>query len=446
MTQPSTPSAIRGRLLIFLAPPAGAGDSASYRYIADGLVTIRDGRIAAVGEARDLLGALPADTRVDHHPDGLIVPGFIDPHIHFPQTQVIASYGAQLLEWLQKYTFVEEQRFADPHHAAEQARFFFDELLRNGTTTATAFCSVHPASVDAFFAESERRGMAMIAGKVMMDRNAPPALTDTAETGYEDTKALLAKWHRRGRQRYAITPRFAITSTEAQLEATAALAREFPDNHIQTHLSENLAEIETVRSLFPSARGYLDVYDRYGLLGPRTLLGHSIHLTDGERRRMAETGSVAVFCPTSNLFLGSGLFNLDGLIRQTPAGRIALATDVGGGTSFSMLRTAGEAYKVLQLNGRSFSALEAFHQMTAGNAAALGLADEVGTLAPGRYADLVVLDARATPAMANRMQRIDGDLEEELFLLMTLGDDRAVRATYVQGRLAHARDGVAGAA
>ncbi len=429
--------AVRGRVLTFLAPPLGAGDGASYRYLADGLVLARDGRIAAVGEAGPLLATLPADTPVDHYPDGLVLPGFIDPHIHFPQTQVIASYGAQLLEWLEKYTFVEEQRFADAAHAAEQAVFFFDELARNGTTTALAFCSVHPVSADAFFTEAERRGMGMLGGKVMMDRNAPPALTDTAQSGYDETKALIERWHGRGRQRVAITPRFAVTSTPEQLAAAGTLKREHPDLLVQTHLSENHAEIETVRRLFPEATGYLDVYDRFGLTGERSLFGHCIHLTEAERRRMAETGSVAVFCPTSNLFIGSGLFGM-GQAREAPAMRVAVATDVGGGTSFSMLRTLAEGYKVQQLLGRNWSALEAFHLATAGNAAALGLAGEIGTLEPGAFADLVVLDARATPVMANRMARIDGDLEEELFVLMTLGDDRAVRATYAAGRLIHA--------
>lgn len=430
---------VRGRVLTFLAPPQGAGDEASYRYFVDGLVVVRDGRIAAVGEAAPLLATLPPGTPVDHYPDALILPGFIDPHIHFPQTQVIASYGTQLLEWLEKYTFVEEQRFADPAHAAEQAVFFFDELARNGTTTALAFCSVHPVSVDAYFAEAERRGMGMLGGKVMMDRNAPPALTDTAQRGYDETKALIARWHGRGRQRVAITPRFAITSTAGQLAAAGALRREHPDLLVQTHLSENCAEIETVRRLFPEADGYLDVYDRFGLTGERSLFGHCIHLTEAERRRMAETGSVAVFCPTSNLFIGSGLFDMRKAVSETPAMRVAVATDVGGGTSFSMLRTLAEGYKVQQLLGYNWSALEAFYLATTGNAAALGLAGEIGTLEPGAFADLVVLDARTTPVMANRMARIDGDLEAELFVLMTLGDDRAVRATYAAGRLVHAR-------
>ena len=427
--------AIRGRLLSFTAEPAGPGDGGSYRYLADGMLRVEHGRIAAVGPAAEIAPTLPPGTPVEHLPDALVMPGFIDPHIHFPQTQVIASYGAQLLDWLEKYTFIEEQRYADPAHAASNARFFLDELLRNGTTTAAVYCSVHPQSADAFFAETARRGTAMSAGKVMMDRNAPEALRDTAQSGYDGSRALIARWHGRNRQLYAVTPRFAVTSSEAQLEAAGALLREHPGCYLQTHLSENRAEIATVRAQFPQAKHYTDVYDRHGLLGPRSLFGHCIHLEEDEVRRLAGTGSVAVFCPTSNLFIGSGLFDMARLKGHVPAVRTALATDVGGGTSYSMLRTAAEAYKVLQLQGQNLPALTAFHAMTRGNAEALGLRSEIGSLDAGCWADLVVLDAGATPAMAHRMETVR-DLEEELFLLMTLGDDRAVKATYVQGKRA----------
>lgn len=428
--------AIRGRLLSFHAEPAGPGDAGSYRYLADGMLRIEDGRIAAIGPADAVASTLPPGTPVERHGQALVMPGFIDPHIHFPQTQVIASYGAQLLDWLERYTFVEEQKYADPAHAAANAGFFLDELLRNGTTTAAVYCTVHPQSADAFFAESERRGTAMIAGKVMMDRNAPEALRDTPQSAYDDSKALIGRWHGRGRQLYAITPRFAVTSTDAQLEAAGALACEHPNCYVQTHLSENHAEIATVRAQFPRARHYTDVYDRHGLLGRRSLFGHCIHLEDDEVRRLAETGSVAVFCPTSNLFIGSGLFDRARLTGHGPPVRVALATDIGGGTSYSMLRTAAEAYKVLQLQGQNLSALTAFHSMTRGNAKALGLDGTIGSLEPGCWADLVVLDAGSTPAMAHRMETVRGDLEEELFVLMTLGDDRAVKATYVQGKRA----------
>jgi len=311
------------------------------------------------------------------------------------------------------------------------ADFFLDELFRSGTTTAMVYCTVHPQSVDAFFAAAEQRGARMIAGKVMMDRDTPEGLRDTAQGGYDDSKALIERWRGRGRLDYAVTPRFAVTSTQAQLDAAGALAREFPDCYVQTHVNENKAEIARVAALFPEAQSYVDVYARAGLLGPRSVLGHCIHLQDSEVAQLAESRSVAAFCPTSNLFLGSGLFDQ---ARLTQAGaRIALATDVGGGTSYSMLRTAAEGYKVLQLNGQSWPALEAFYRMTLGNARALSLDDRIGSIEVGKEADLVALDPRATPALAHRMETAEGNLEVELFALMTLGDDRTVRQTYVAG-------------
>ena len=423
--------AIRGRVLTFLRAPRGAGDTESYRYIDDGVVLARDGRTAAVGPAAELLSGLPAGTAVDHYPGELIMPGFIDPHIHYPQTQVIASYGAQLLEWLEKYTFVEEQKFGDPAHAARIAEFFLDELARNGTTTAVAYCSAHPASAEALFGAAARRGVGMIAGTAIMNRNGPPGLLEPARDAITASRDLIRRWHGKGRQRYAVTPRFAITSTGEQLEAAGALLKEFPTVLMQTHLDENHDEIATVKRLFPEDASYTAVYERFGLLGPRSLMGHCIHLDETEIALMRDTKSVAVFCPTSNLFIGSGLFNYRKLAEAGV--RIALATDVGGGTSYSMLRTAAEAYKVLQLQGQNLPALAAFDLMTRANAAALGLDGEIGTIAPGGFADLVVLDARATPAMAHRME-VTRDLEEELFVLMTMGDDRAVRQTYIAGQ------------
>jgi guanine deaminase len=414
-----------------LRAPRGAGDAQSYRYIEDGIVLVKDGRIVAVGPTAELTARVPAATPVEHHADALIMPGFIDPHIHFPQTQVIASYGAQLLEWLEKYTFVEEQKFADPAHAARNAEFFLDELFRNGTTTACAYCTAHPVSAEALFAAAHRRNAGMIAGNAIMNRNGPPGLLVPAPTAIPDSRDLIRRWHGTGRQRYAVTPRFAITSTDEQLAAMGALLKEFPTVLMQTHLDENHNEIATVKRLFPNDASYTAVYARSGLLGPRSLMGHCIHLDDGEVTLLRDTRSVAVFCPTSNLFIGSGLFDYD---RLNAAGvRIALATDVGGGTSYSMLRTAAEAYKVMQLQGQNLPALAAFDLMTRGNAAALGLETEIGGIVPGAFADLVVLDARATPAMAHRMETIR-DLEEELFVLMTMGDDRAVRQTYIAGR------------
>jgi len=423
--------AIRGRVLTFLRAPSGAGDAQSYRYIEDGVVVVKDGRIDSVGPAAESAARLPPTTNVDHHADALIMPGFIDPHIHYPQTQVIASYGAQLLEWLQKYTFVEEQKFADPEHAARNAEFFLDELARNGTTTACAYGSAHPTSAEALFAAAHRRNAAMITGNAIMNRNGPPGLLEPARDAVAASRDLIRRWHGTGRQRYAVTPRFAITSTDDQLAAAGALLAEFPTVLMQTHLDENKNEIATVKRLFPDEPSYTAVYARFGLLGPRSLLGHCIHLGDDEVALLRDTRSVAVFCPTSNLFIGSGLFNYE---RLAAAGvRIALATDVGGGTSYSMLRTAAEAYKVMQLQGQNLPALAAFDLITRGNASALGLDGEIGTIAPGAFADLVVLDSRATSAMAHRME-VTRDLEEELFVLMTMGDDRAVRQTYIAGQ------------
>lgn len=433
-TVPAPPRrrALRGQIVHFTDDPHTAG-AAAVEERSDGLLLIEDGRISQIGEAGALLRELPPGTPVDDHRGCMILPGFIDPHIHYPQTQVIASYGAQLLEWLQRYTFVEEQRFGDPAHASRIARFFIEELLRNGTTTAAVYCTVHPESVEAFFGESERAGTRMIAGKVMMDRGAPEPLTDTAERGCRESKALLEAWHGRGRQLYAITPRFALTSSDAQLAAAGALAQEFPGAHVQTHLAENHEEIATVARLFPWAKHYTDVYDRYGLLGERSIFGHCLHLSADELARLSATRSVGVFCPTSNLFIGSGLFDLARMRDAAHPVRVALATDVGGGTSYSMLRTAAEAYKVLQLRGQNLPALDGFYMMTLGNARALSLEHLIGSFAPGREADVVVLDPNATPAMRHRMERIEGDLAETLFVLMTMGDDRAIRATYIQG-------------
>jgi guanine deaminase len=426
--KPSDVKVLRGRVLTFVEEPQAVDDHASYRYIEDGAVVIGDGKILMVGEFN--AKAASHHKVIDHRPN-LILPGLIDPHIHFPQMQVIGSYAAGLLEWLNTYTFVEEQKFMAYEHSLRIAGLFFDELVRHGTTTAAAYCSVHPQSVDAFFSEAEKRNMLMVAGKVMMDRNAPQALLDTAQSGYDDTKAGIAKWHGRGRARYAITPRFAITSTHEQMAMAEALAQEFPDLHIQTHVSENLAEIAYANELFPNYGDYVGIYEKFHLLGPKTLLGHAIHLSHREVEILSKTRSVAVFCPTSNLFIGSGLFDYDRLHQHGV--RIAAATDVGGGTSYSMLKTMDEGYKVLQLRGQRLTPLCSFYHMTLGNARAMSLESEIGTLEPGKAADIVVLDARATPQMRLRMETVS-TLSEELFLLQTCGDDRAVAETYAAGQ------------
>ncbi len=417
---------LRGRVLSFDRAPRDMDDAAAFSYHEDGAVVIEDGKISAVAPFETLEN--PIDV-IDHRPH-LIMPGFIDLHLHFPQVEVIGSYSAELLDWLNDYTFPAEIAFADPAHGAAMARAFFDELLRNGTTTPVAFCASQPASVEAYFAEAARRNICALGGKVMMDRGAPAALCDTAQSSYDDSLTLAQNWHRKGRARYAISPRFAITSTEAQLEAAAALTRALPDCHLQTHINETAAEIETVAQLFPKDADYLAVYERFGLVHERALLGHCIHMDTRQTARMAETRAVAVHCPTSNLFLGSGLFDKRGLEQSHV--RTGVATDIGGGTSYSMLRTLDEAYKIAQLRRDRLDPLSSFYWMTRGNAESLGMVGEIGTLDAGSFADLVVLDAAATPAMALRQRSIES-LAEELFLFQTMGDDRAVAAVYIAG-------------
>ncbi|MEM9578979.1 MAG: guanine deaminase [Pseudomonadota bacterium] len=424
-----TQKLLRGRLMTFHRRPRNGDDADSYTYLQDGALLLRDGMIEARGHFAEISAQAPAAPVTDHRPH-LMVAGFIDPHIHFPQMQVIASWGAQLLDWLNNYTFPEEIRFACPDHSAGIATAFFDQLIAHGTTTAVAFCSVHKTSAEAFFAEASRRNMRMLGGKVLMDRNAPDGLRDTPQTGYDDTKALIADWHGKNRNGYVISPRFAITSTPDQMEMAQALAQEHPDCHIQTHLSENHDEIAYTAELYPQARDYLDVYQSYGLLGEKTLLGHAIHLKPREIDALAETGAHPVFCPTSNLFLGSGLFDNAGLLARGLNNGIA--TDVGGGTSYSMLQTLNEGYKILQLQGQTLHPLQAFDWATRGNASVLGLEHRIGTLDPGSEADVVVLNAASTSAMALRMERASS-LAEELFILQMMGDDRAIEEVYVSG-------------
>lgn len=417
----------------FLTDPAKA-----WHVETDGLVICRNGMIEAVGPAAALLSSVPAGVPIATYPGCLIAPGFIDTHVHYVQTGMIASYGAQLLDWLDRYAFPAELEFADATHAATMAKVFCDELLRNGTTTALVFCAVYPQSVDALFAEAEKRGMRLIAGKVLMDRNAPQALRDTPQQGYDDSKALIGRWHKRGRSLYAITPRFAGTSTPEQLDAAGALWREHPDVLVHTHIAENKREVAWTAALFPAAKNYLDVYDRHGLIGRRAVLAHGIHLGEDELCRCHESGTALAHCPTSNLFLGSGLFQVGSVKDPKRPVHVGLGTDIGGGTSFSLLATMGAAYEIAQLGGRSLSAVEAFYLATLGGARALALDDRIGTVMPGREADLTVLDPNATPLLTLRNARASS-VEDILFALMMLGDDRAVRAVYIAGELAHER-------
>ncbi|MBI6945168.1 guanine deaminase [Pseudomonas putida] len=439
----STIKALRADLVTFTGDPFLKATDECLQFIQDAVVVITDGLITDLGPAAEVLGRLPDGVVPEHYPDAIISAGFIDTHVHYPQTEMIGAYGEQLLEWLNTYTFVAEQRFASPEHAERIAKVFLRELLRAGTTTAVVYCTVHPQSVDAFFTESSRFNTRMVAGKVLMDRNAPEALLDTAQRGYDESKALINRWHNQGRQHYCITPRFAPTSTEAQLEVCGTLAREHPDAFIQTHLCENRDEIKWVLELFPARKSYLDVYAHAGLVRDRSVFGHGIHLTEADFCTCHQTGAALAHCPTSNLFLGSGLFRLfDAKDPKRPV-RVGLGTDLGAGTSFSQLQSLNEAYKVAQMNQTRLNAVQAFYLATRGSAEALCLEDRIGTVAKGYEADLVILDKKATPLLAFRSEFCK-DIIEQLFVLMILGDDRAIKATYVAGEKVYSREGVSG--
>jgi len=420
---------ILGQTLCFAGDPLIDGPGAA-RHAARGGVLVRDGRIAALGEAGALRAAHP-QARVTDYGDALISAGFVDAHAHYPQTAMIASWGKRLIDWLNTYTFPEEMRFADPAHAEKIAGRHLDLLIAHGTTTVASYCTIHPESVEAFFAAAEARGMRVLAGKTCMDRNAPEGLRDTAQSAYDDSKALLRRWHGRGRADYVITPRFAPTSTPDQLAALGALWAEHPDCLMQTHLSEQVDEIAWVKSLYPAARDYLDIYETHGLLGPRAVYGHAIHLEPRERARLAETGAALVHCPTSNTFIGSGLFDMAGLAAEGQ--RIGLATDTGGGSSFSMLRTMAAAYEIAQLRHAALHPSALWWLATQGAARALRIDDRVGNLAVGMEADMVVIDLGSTPAIAQRVAQA-GDIWEAVFPTIMMGDDRAVRATWIAGR------------
>jgi guanine deaminase len=429
--------AYRAALLHALDDPQKAPPEAAWAYHSDGLLIVEDGRVAAFGGYQDLAAGLPAEIPVSEFPGRLIAPGFVDAHIHYPQTDVVAAWGSQLLEWLNSHTFPAEQAFADRAHADEAAAFFLDELLRNGTTSALVFGTVHRTSIEALFEAALARDMRLIAGKVLMDRHAPAALCDTVETGRADTEALIRAWRGRGRLGYAVTPRFAVTSSDAQLAMAGEIAAAHPQVLIHTHLSENLEEIARVGELFPDHRDYLDVYARHGLVTPRSVFAHCVHTSDDALRRMRRAGAAAAFCPSSNLLLGSGLFSLK---QACDCGvTIGLGTDIGAGASFSLLHMMGEAYKVGQLSGETLDPMHAFYMATLAGARAMRIDDKVGNLEPGKEADFLVLDPAATPLLARRTAAARS-IAEKLFVLSILGDDRVIERTYLAGRLAHARE------
>ncbi|MGR3716167.1 MAG: guanine deaminase [Thermohalobaculum sp.] len=427
---------LRGRLLRFAGDPYEIGAEAALDYDEDGALAMRDGLIVDVGPAETVLAGHP-EASVTLVGERLIAPGFVDCHVHYPQTGIIASYGTQLLDWLNTYTFPEESRFGDPAYAQAAARAYFDEQLRNGVTSASSFCTTHRQSVDAYFEEAARRGVRAIGGKVMMDRHAPETLRDTAQSAYDDSKALIAKWHGVGRALYAVTPRFAPTSTEAQLEAAGALWAEHPGCLMQTHLSENGSEIVWVGELFPDCADYFGVYEKYGLIGARAIFGHAIHLTPREVERLAETGASVAHCPTSNQFLGSGECDVKGLHERGV--NVGLASDVGGGSSFSMFHTMKAAYEVAQRRGVSLSPVQLWWLATQGAARALGIGDKIGNLGVGLEADAVVLDLHSTPILRHRMARVE-TITEAMFAQIVLADDRAVAATLSGGKVVYDGD------
>ncbi len=421
--------AIRGAVLHFLDDPSLHPDA--FVSLPDGLLVIEDGHIKACGPAETLLAKFPS-VPVTHFPGSLILPGLVDTHVHYPQTEMMASRGANLLDWLTRYTFAIEDRFSDKAHCERVARFFVDQLLRHGTTTALVFSTVHKVSADCLFEEAQKKNLRLITGKVCMDRNAPASLLDTPESAYTDSLELIRKWHGKGRLHYALTPRFAPTSSESQLERLSKLHQEFPTTYVQTHLSENKEELKWVSTLFPKAKNYLDVYDTYGLLGERSVFAHSLHLCDDEFSRLEQTGSAVAFCPSSNLFLGSGIFNLHKAAAKKV--RFGIGTDVGAGTSFSILNGLAEAYKVAQLQNYDLTPLHAFYLATLGGARALRLDSHIGNFEVGKEADFIVLDPSRPLLLGNRYPGAR-DLTEQLLVLMNLSDDRSIRATYVLGEL-----------
>ncbi len=423
-------SAIRANLLHCLSDPDGDGMQA-VQYIENGTLLIEDGHIVAAGRNADV--PIPANaTLIDLH-DKLIVPGFIDTHIHYPQVDIIASYGKQLLEWLEKYTFPAETRFEDPALATETARFFINELLNNGTTTALVFGTVHPESVEAFFTEAQRRRLRMICGKVMMDRHAPSELLDTPASSFLQSQALIDRWHNKDRLGYAVTPRFAPTSTAEQLQMARRLLDENAGVHLHTHMAENADECDWVRSLYPQSTDYLDVYEQFGLVRKRSVFAHSIHVSDSAWKRLASADAAVAHCPCSNLFIGSGLFDLRA--AQKHQVKMGLGTDVGGGDSFSMLRVINEAYKVQQLQHHTLTAEQAFYMATLGGARAIDLDAYIGNFEVGKEADFVVLDEHATPLLSRRIQQ-QHNWRDRLFSLLMLGDDRCIEQTWIMGQCA----------
>jgi guanine deaminase len=419
-----------GQIVEFSADPFKERLTDCVKHESSGAIAIENGLIKDVDTAQVLKQRYP-QAKVTDYGAALISPGFVDTHVHYPQTAIIASWGKRLIDWLNSYTFPEETRFASAAHAQEIAETYFDLVTASGTTTTVSYCTIHPESVDAYFQAGQKRGLRVLGGKTCMDRNGPEGLQDTAQLAYDDSKALMEKWHGQDRLSYVITPRFAPTSTPEQLEALGVLWRENPDLLMQTHISEQHEEIAWVQDLFPNSKDYLDVYETFGLVGPGALLGHAIHLTDRERGRIHELDASLIHCPTSNMFIGSGLFDMNGLTTQ--GHRIGLATDTGGGSSFSMLRTMAAAYEVGQLSGHALHPAQLWWLATHGSARAIRMEDKIGTLAIGSEADLAVIDLSSTPAIAQRSARAE-DIWQAIFPTIMMGDDRAVTSVWAGGK------------
>jgi len=429
-----TTQAYRASILHF--PKQSHCPKQDYQYFEDGLLVTRNGIIEFVGDYKNHINQYP-DAITHDYSGKLLLPGFIDSHLHFPQTEMLASFGEQLLDWLTDYTFPVERKFAEPEYASHIAKIFVRQLHRHGTTTGMVYSSVHKQAADALFQEAASHNMLLIAGKVCMDRHCPDWLQDTPQSAQKDSATLIDKWHNNGRLKYAITPRFAPTSSAEQLHLLGELAQQYPDVFIQTHLSENHNEIAWVKELFPERKNYLDVYDHYGLLRKGAVFGHGIHLQQAEWQRLQETQASIAFCPTSNLFLGSGLFDLAKAEEQNVP--VMLATDVGGGTSFSMLKTMGEAYKICQLKGNQMDPMHGLYLMTQGAALGLGLENSIGNLNPGTDADFVILDPEFDELSALRLKE-QRSPEDIIFALSMLADDRAITATYIAGAAVYQTD------
>ena len=417
---------IKGHIIHF--PEVTANPESNFQEFKTGALLLDGEKIAAIGCANQLLEQNP-DAAVTDYGKQLIVPGFIDTHLHFPQTEMIASFGEQLIDWLNKYTFPTERQFEDPQYSAKIADFFLRQLWMNGTTTAAVYATVHKNSSEQLFKAALAKNMQLLTGKVCMDRHCPDYLQDTAESALRDTVDLIETWHNKGRLKYAITPRFAPTSTEKQMTLLGELMSTYKDIYLQSHVNENRAEIEWAKALFPNSKNYLDVYHQYGMLTERSIFGHCIHMTDDEWQLMSDTGGIVAFCPSSNTFLGSGLYDLN-KAREFDV-KTTLATDVGAGNSFNMLRTMGEAYKVFQLQNITKDPMQGLYMMTKGAANALQLPG-IGDLTQGTYADFTVLNPHFNELCSLRIGSSQ-NAADILFALSMLADERTTSATWIAG-------------